>query len=1081
MHEKSRMGGERMDKSKIDAELKTRGYIAVNETKNIFIEAGAGAGKSTSLVNRIYHLLLKGVAAKNIYTITFTNKATEELRFKIVQWLSNFDKCTPEEIAKKKELLKEVDNIHISTIHRFCEDILKENAIKAGLSPDFKPAMDEDYDSIVDNVIRDYFRSFTHWSEFKEFEEGVFVAKKDIKKTIINIFLSMMCTADRIDYGQIYKCNRAVLISKKLLREKYYNFADTLDAFYDMHKGETLTLKKKFVDAGYVYRQDQASRDTFVDNLIQFSEKDWMGFLEKTPFNGKSIFLSAKTIFNMPISDIIQVKNGFSIAYIQICLKYAYELYLSFCADRDNDAENLANNDLIYRTYILLKNDKTVLDKTRQKIQKLFIDEYQDTDSLQYKVASLIANGKDDCLYIVGDPKQSIYRFRGAEPDVFFNTKEEFKKEPDNHSIYDLSINFRCNSKIVEWVNNRYSSINLIDPSLKYVYTPMMNAPKNQIDDADFANQKNMIGFYVYEHYSPEDVRKLIAYLKENKKVRKNGVYEPVQYKDIMVLMENHAAMPKYVEEFTRNNIPAQVYGESRFANTLAVRSFINLYSAILIDNQSSLAKAEAVFFNLYPLLYKDKSKEEHASITQGLLNELRNRTNKMNAYGKAIYLIEHMSLLMKENHVYEGFEVNFASSKLYQMVESVFASGFFNGNKLIKELEKYYARVIERESLIQSDIDAVMVINLHKAKGLEAPIVIWVSTGTRDNTGQNISNAYKEGILYPAAISNVVRKNNAYKSDVIHLKADEEYEDARKEYVAVTRAAEAFIFADTEDNVSLFHSEKRDYHIHSAKDLRSIIIPQPEEPREEAELQEEEQNEEQAPSKLINPELVEDAQEDTNIYEENDYTYQEGSSSIKSVSPSSLEAKVSATRETSRQQAGELPPSNRPKSNDVGTILHRALELLIKENLMPEQAVCYAINENVDLVPSNDNGEFKQFFITCVYAFNNWFIKEGYTLYPEFGFSYFDGNQINNGSIDLLMVNDNECIIVDYKSDEAEYIIEDEVFEKTLVEKYENQLNAYQSVVEHLFPGKPITKKIVYFRRYNPEEQKIDVKSLEL
>ena len=187
MYEKSRMGGERMAKSKIDLELQTRGFIAENETKNIFIEAGAGAGKSTSLVNRIYHLLLKGVPAKNIYAITFTNKATEELRFKIVQWLSNFNNCTPEEIAKKKELLKEVDNIHISTIHRFCEDILKENAIKAGLSPDFKPAMDEDYDSIVDNVIRDYFRSFTHWSEFKEFEEGIFVAKKDIKKTIISI------------------------------------------------------------------------------------------------------------------------------------------------------------------------------------------------------------------------------------------------------------------------------------------------------------------------------------------------------------------------------------------------------------------------------------------------------------------------------------------------------------------------------------------------------------------------------------------------------------------------------------------------------------------------------------------------------------------------------------------------------------------------------------------------------------------------------------------------------------------------------------------------------------------------------
>ena len=70
MHEEIRMGGERMAESeKLNAELLTRGFIATQETKNIFIEAGTGAGKSTSLVNRIYHLLLKGVPAKNIYVL----------------------------------------------------------------------------------------------------------------------------------------------------------------------------------------------------------------------------------------------------------------------------------------------------------------------------------------------------------------------------------------------------------------------------------------------------------------------------------------------------------------------------------------------------------------------------------------------------------------------------------------------------------------------------------------------------------------------------------------------------------------------------------------------------------------------------------------------------------------------------------------------------------------------------------------------------------------------------------------------------------------------------------------------------
>ena len=114
------------------------------------------------------------------------------------------------------------------------------------------------------------------------------------------------------------------------------------------------------------------------------------------------------------------------------------------------------------------------------------------------------------------------------------------------------------------------------------------------------------------------------------------------------------------------------------FSKDLSTISFVALFEAILVDTDSSLAQVESVCFNLYPSLYAGKTREESIEITKGLLNSLRNKTNEMNAYGKAIYLIEHMSLLMKEKHVYEDFEINFASSKLYQMVESIFSKGLY-------------------------------------------------------------------------------------------------------------------------------------------------------------------------------------------------------------------------------------------------------------------------------------------------------------------------------------------------------------------------------------------------------------------
>ena len=1149
------MGEENMVTNQINQEFQQRDHIATSEKRNIFIEAGAGAGKSTSLVDRTYYSLAETVEAnrirkeasegkskaeiikelsdftgctdkeiafrkkliaeiddiiagnvnlikaKDIYAITFTNKATEELRNKIVAKLQDYKDCTKEEIWRKGEVLKDVDNIHISTIHKFCEDILKENAIKAGLSPNFAPIIDQEEQDVKDRVIRKYFRNFQHWAIFEKYEP-LGLKRSDIKDALAGksgVLNSLLSTADRINKKQIYRCKSFRGDGLADFRTAIEELLDGVDCFIcdnPRKGGKPFAAKAILNNRGYEYGQSDDDRKTAIEKIMSISENEWYKELEEN-----SIIISRppedlkddiRDAFEPLIKEVIQKRNNVFIGIAQLYIDYGYELYEEYLNDRDNDVEKLTSNDLVYKAYELLKNNPDVLNKTSQKIKRLFIDEYQDTDSLQYEIASMIAGSRSDVLYIVGDPKQSIYRFRGAEPDVFFNTKDEFANDLSNHALYDLNINFRSNSKIIEWVNKRYSNIDLIESSVGYSYQPMIYHPDNEIKQADADDPNKLTGFYHFDKVGTKDIKDLILYLKNNYLVREKGTYRKVRYKDIMVLTEGHWAMPIFVEEFTKNNIPSRVYGESRFFNTLAVRAFLALYEAILVDADASLAEVEAVYYNLQPSLFAGKTHSESRKLVQGLLNNLRKKTMTMDAYGKAIYLVEHMSLLMKDKHIYQDFEVNFAASKIYQTIEAIFSKGFFNGNELIEEFKKYLSQSIERESLIQDDIDAVMLINLHKAKGLEAPIVIWVSTNTSDKNADGISDAYKKKVLFPSIITNYVRKSQTLKGEVAHLKADEDYEVARKEYVAVTRPGEAYIFADTSENTSMFHSSKRQYNLED-EDVEEISLPEPEpiEEDEEELVAEEEQSSEQENEEEVqeepvvvktNEDLEENATEDIPYYQgEKDYSFNKDTSLPKSISPSSLEASSSPTREKCRQEAGELPPSNRPKSNDVGTILHRALELLIKEELSSEEAVKYAINENIDLIPSDDNGGFEQFFITCVNSFNEWFKAEGYELYPEFGFSYFEDGQIKNGSIDLLMVKDNECVIIDYKSDEAEYIEDDAIFETTLVEKYENQLNAYEQVVATLFPNRAISKKIIYFRRYDDQNHTIDVKCLDL
>ena len=1139
----------------IQSELQERDYIAINESKNIFIEAGAGAGKSTSLVGRIYYTLGESVEALNIqkailskqkskqdvinelsdftncldkekifrtkliseiddiiagnienimpndiYAITFTNKATEELRAKIVEKLVDKTDCTDREIARKEQILQNIDKIHISTIHKFCEDILKENAVHAGLSPNLVPVIGDEESDIKNKVIRDYFRRFNRWTDFTYFEPTGLTRQK-IKEGILSVFKSLLSTADHVALNQIYRCNPIKGNPIKQRDEAIKELLDGLDSFHDQYQkpGNVLyDVKKPVGGSGYEYRQPQADRDIAIENLKKVTAKTWFDAMnDKAPVisrPAKTIINDVKTYFTPLLEKVTNAQSEINICIVQKYIVYAFELYQEYLNNRQNDVEKLTSNDLVYRTYQLLAEDKKknqgkqtgVLYKTRKKVKRLFIDEYQDTDSLQYEIASLIAEGRSDCLYIVGDPKQSIYRFRGAEPDVFFNTKQVFENDKSNHSVYNLNINFRSNSKIIEWVNDRYSKIGLIDPSVKYVYTPMFYAPKNEINPSDYLDTKNLIGFYRFAGTEKEDIKDLILYLKQNHLVRKDGIYRNIKFKDIMVLMEDHKKMPSFVETFTKSNIPAKVFGESRFYNTLAVRCFISLFEAILVDDDSSIALVESVYYNLCPGLYTNKSHSESQKISKGLLNGLRKETINMSAFGKAVYLVEHMSLLMKEKHAYQDFEINFASSKLYQMIETVFSQGYYNSNQLIAEFRAFVDNSVERESLIQSDIDAVQIINLHKAKGLEAPIVIWVSVKAKKTANDNkIGDAYKNGTLYPSTLLNEAKYHSAYQTDIQKIADEEDYEMARKEYVAVTRAGEAFIFADKGQKIPMFHDDRRDYRLNDS-DVREIMLPHPEVEESGAEQAEGEETAEEATEEVVesikNEELEENATEDTPLYDgEKEQKLLPGSSSINSESPSSKENSSSPLRDKLRKEAGDnIAESNRPKSNNVGTILHRALQLLIRDKLSPLESVEIAMNENANLVRAYEME--KKFYLTCVKAYEKWFNenfkKDVYELFTEFGFSYYEdtANVISNGSIDLLMKQGDDFIVIDYKSDEAEYIKDDAVFEETLKEKYKPQLESYEKVVKDLFTVKSIKKLIIYFRRYDDIKETIDV-----
>ena len=1037
--------------------------ILVKDKNNIFVMAGAGAGKTFSLVLRIINQLISGVKTSEIVAISFTNKSAEDLRSKIINALDinnnseKKSKYTSEEIKIINQALNEIDMMHISTIHKFCGDIIRENSIYAKVSPDFKILLDDADTKRKDLVFNSYYHNLSK-KDFYELDNS-----SNNYTNIKNIYYELTRYVEKLDFNDIYKPFDDEAKALKEIKDIIYDMLKLTDNYkYDLLDSANDGAKSnKYLEMSEIFKKDSPFNndidDKNLEELVSIFIKDQEVF--DYPFNGnklrkeksKEIYQEFKDEFDLLKSRLKKYAGSYK---LYIYLKYAYEAYLRYLDYIDNDFDNVSNDELIYLAKKLISDNKIVCDKLKNKYKHIYIDEYQDTDHIQRDIALLLTtinnNFNDDALFLVGDPKQSIYRFRGAEPEVYFETKDLFNKP--NTKVYDLNINFRSNGKVLEYVNEVYQNI----PLTKEKYQGMLIRDINEIDDKSYNNNENLLGFYYSVGIAPIDIAKLIIHIKKNYKVRvkqsdDSFKYQDIKYSDFMIQMPGHNMMSEYVNTFSAAKIPSKVAGEASFYEYYPIRVFVNLFEAL---NERG-AKAKQMAYEAFRLIYFDKfngkTKKEALDISSSLLLELKHKTYNMTSYGIAIFLVEHLKWIIKTNEKFEAFEVNSISSKLYQMIEDVFSTDYQNGSKVAKEMRKYISKGVEYESLIDDKADAVSIINVHKAKGLEAPIVIFVCNDKKKDKTGNIYYNNKLYLRYSSKLSFYNEEDPFYDE----IKNAIDLELSRLEYVAATRPQEAFIYAISDDR-NMF--SKDEYKITSLRKIEALDY-------------------EDKPNEAYKE------------YSEKKYDILYSEKSLNIISPSGLENNTSKIRDEEKAKviaSGINTLTSRPKGNILGTVLHRAFELLVKEKLSFDEIINISINENIEDINEANIPSYKLFINTCLNKLDNMFKEDGIyktNLYPELTFSYKKSkNTISNGSIDLLSINNGNYIIYDYKSDEAEYIIDDKLFEETLKEKYQNQLDEYESVVKDLFTdAKKISKKIIYFRRYDDKNKDIDVKICEL
>lgn len=1024
--------------------------------KNIFVEAGAGSGKTRSLVKRMVMMVRKGRKVSEICAITFTKAAAVEFYSRFETELSEAINSNIPENERKlcEEALLDIDLCFMGTIDAFCNMILSENPIEAHIPLSSTIVSDEEYKFLIAEEYNNIINSVQTQDEKDALDDFIrFQYKPEEAFTeCVNRLLS------KRNYDTKVKDRKAI--------------QNREEAFYQKYQDEIRKLMKNIVanDGKYINESNNTSKkakEFLKDNYWQIDE-DWkeipsiiMNYLNKG-FKDVSIIpsgysemyktfsdyfeLSKKKLFYAGIKDKMDeligeyqsIQADYTLAFVTMCIDKVSKNLIS------KGKLSFFDNLLLFRD--LLKEDATNSGKLIKQINSrhkyYLVDEFQDTDPLQSEIVfylTAITPNEDytkckpapGTLFIVGDPKQSIYRFRNADVVSYDFIKQLFIKNGDE--FLELTSNFRSNKELTDYFNNQFKDLFADSHN-------GLQAPFTKVDYySDNKEEALLEGVYQYSSDSkndPSQVGNLIINL-----VNRKGY----KYSDIMVLTNTRPKLRNYMEEFEERSIPYEIVGQSMFDKCEPFINLRYLFGAIAYPNNSyylykalrkvfkiSDSHIYSVFNNKGPNLLNITNDKKIDKI----INFYNNNKNKdiIVVFDK---LLTDFNLLNISNVRHLEY-LYYAKELLREKV---------SGGSIItlQEAYKYLCDLTDKDiverclslSKITKDEkeqnNRVLLANVHKVKGLESKIVILTSNYDKKLSSPEdrveIYSSFEDKKNYVIKISKSGDKKEFIKIDYVKSldhkteKTNEgdalQCERDRIAYVAATRAIDALFISSNSLNKD--KENKTPWGILLNSDLikqDDTLLDKPEEIK----------TNEIKKSSLITNVIVFDSSFTDKTYE------------IKS--PSKL---VNMIEEKEDVISSTI-------NNDAtlkGTVVHRLLELFVSNKF----------SDSLDTYLSIINNEFilKGKYDDLLKSVYNTMINGGYKqdsgknadligelrgsdeIITEVPFAYKDENNIYNGIIDLLYKKDNKWFIVDYKTN---------LDDKELDKKYENQLEGYKKAL---------------------------------
>lgn len=1120
--------------SKIQEELERREDIINNLTDNYFVEAGAGAGKTYTIVQRIINQLKSGVVkADELVVITFTKKAAAELYDRISADLAaemNNAALDDKQREALNDAMLHIDTMTVSTIHSFCRKLLSERAFDANIPLDtpiieakeekaLKQKFFEDWflknsnkaDSIVKDAIS-HSQSYVGKPGLWNYKKLAFETFVEISNKMLDDELEVFYPESPLDPDKDYE---------QMFAGMYGNFVSEIKNFV------TAALKNENADWKYIL-QDKALKkaDSEIDFVFFVCEniKETTKIFKTNNVEG----IGRKNIqtFRKEFEEF--VKQNISIHGKDIAdytdygmyaiIKTAVEAAKEYNAARPDN--KLTNDDLLYKSRKLLLSSPDAREYFANKYKCIYIDEFQDTDHIQKEMLWALACGNNESLrpgslFVVGDAKQSIYRFRGAEPEIFAKTREEMRAA--GAKTEKLSINFRSNQDIINWVNGKYKD--KLKATEEYEDMLCVN------NDEECENCLHGVYDFISNDESDkrtnvidaEELCTLIKKLVNDKKQvieKKDGkrIPRPIKYSDFLVLVKAKTNAMTYKKAFRENNIPVIFGMDKDVSEDAAISRFTVLYNFLANSyDKKSIAGAMIVFLDYDKKTIADartdlsvrdffNAKDDEWNEALEQITALYEYTRSMSAYGIAEYLSHRLDLLLPKGY-FNKAQMTSAVSAIRQMVDTVLASNKGSRQTLAEAFTAYRNAMAANDLPLAPDYNAVRFMNVHQAKGLEGNIVIIADIGATNT----MPGAHKFGnIFYPvvkAGNNNTVKYNVDAQNDEKNAR---NAEDVRLEYVTATRAKEALIFMpkvittnpqwitskssvevlsdnfgvqpDADDEPTTVENSTPDTEVILQKDPMTML----------SEIQKTAVYKTVNPSRMENPAKQvkkEDKTDENDAFEGENIAEEEIAENV--ISPE-VDGDVGLESAEKKEKI---------RADYLGTAMHRMFELTVNRFIsggkdktgLPEY-LNYAVNQAL-IEGMDDMGEKADVYEKRLKAFAAAFekdealhnrIADADTVYTELPFSFFVSDSeaeelaknINadvsngdwvNGTADLVLVKGDTVTVLDYKSNHNKDGIPD--FVGYLREHYKGQLALYAFAMKKLLGKENVETDIVNYQ----------------